>query len=192
MLGLMEAISLDFPEALKVITGEIGRVTDAVDPAQVAALVERIREARRVFITGGGRSGLVAKAFANRLVHLSIPCAVVGETTAPPITAKDLLLVVSGSGETPTMIHFTDVAREQDASVAAIVADPESTLARTADAILVVPGSVKTGAGLASSQMRGSAFEQAAFVILEAMVLMLGSRLGESEDTMRPRHTNLE
>ncbi len=183
---------MDFQDALKVIEAEIGRVTAAVDPARVTALIDRIHAAARVFITGGGRSGLVAKAFANRLVHLSIPCAVVGETTAPPITAGDLLLVVSGSGETPTMIHFAEVARESGAPMAAIVADPASTLARMADEVLVVPGSVKTGAGLVSEQMRGSAFEQSAFVALEAMVLMLGNRLGEGDDTMRRRHTNLE
>jgi D-arabinose 5-phosphate isomerase GutQ len=76
--------------------------------------------------------------------------------------------------------------------VAAVTADPQSTLGKEADAVLVIPGSVKTGAGIDSEQMRGSAFEQSAFITLEAIVLLLGSILGESEKTMRHRHTNLE
>ena len=38
----------------------------------------------------------------------------------------------------------------------------------------------------------GSLFEQASFLILDALVLELMDRLGETGDTMFARHANLE
>jgi 6-phospho-3-hexuloisomerase len=38
----------------------------------------------------------------------------------------------------------------------------------------------------------GSLFEGAQFVVFELLVLLLRDRLGETAETMRARHTNLE
>ena len=57
--------------------------------------------ARTVFVAGSGRSGLAMRSFAMRLIHLGLSAHVVGETTTPRITDRDLLLIGSGSGSTP-------------------------------------------------------------------------------------------
>jgi Predicted sugar phosphate isomerase involved in capsule formation len=45
---------------------------------------------------GAGRSGLVAKAFAMRLMHLGMISYVVGETITPALQTGDLIVVLSG------------------------------------------------------------------------------------------------
>ena len=87
-----------------LVLDEISEVFQRVDPAQVAALVTELRLADRIFVTGAGRSGLVLKMAAMRLMHLGLTVHVVGETTAPAIRAGDLLLAASGSGTTAGVV----------------------------------------------------------------------------------------
>jgi len=183
---------VDFQRAFRLITDEVSGVASSVEADQIEALIEALAQARTVFLTGEGRSGLVARAFAARLCHLGLDCRVVGESTTPPAGEGDLLVAVSGSGETPATLHFADAARAAGASVAAVAADGDSRLAALSDVALVVPGRVKTGRGIDSAQMPGALFEQAAFLALEAVVQMLAERRGETHESMGRRHTNLE
>lgn len=48
---------------------EIQSVLDEVDTNKAEALAEMISTATRIFISGEGRSGLMGKAFAMRLMH---------------------------------------------------------------------------------------------------------------------------
>ena len=68
-------------------------------------LVQTVKAVPRVFITGAGRSGLVGRFFVMRLVHLGKSAFVVGETTTPAINEGDLLIAISGSGNTPGAPH---------------------------------------------------------------------------------------
>lgn len=63
-------------------------------------MIEEIRNSDRIFVVGTGRSELVGKAFAMRLMHLGFNVHVVGEVTTPAIRDKDCLIAISGSGET--------------------------------------------------------------------------------------------
>ncbi len=56
-----------------------------------------LRLADRIFVVGAGRSGLVLKTAALRLMHLGLTVQVVGETTAPAIRAGADVAVVGGS-----------------------------------------------------------------------------------------------
>ena len=64
------------------------------------ALLGPLNQSERIFLAGAGRSGLALKSFAMRLTQLSKQAFVVGETTTPAITASDLLVIASSSGET--------------------------------------------------------------------------------------------
>ncbi len=45
---------------------------------QIDNFIKALLSAKRVFVVGAGRSGLVVKAFAMRLMHLNIDVYVVG------------------------------------------------------------------------------------------------------------------
>ncbi len=183
---------MDFRSALEAIVSEVGDVESRVSAEEAGRLADLVRAAERLFLAGQGRSGLVARAFAMRLSQMGFDVYVVGETTAPAIGSGDTLVAVSGSGQTPVTCHFAEVARSEGAVLAAVTADGASRLAREADVAFVVEGKVKTGAGRPSVQMPGSLFEQAAFIALDAVSMVLQETLGKNHDSLRQRHANLE
>jgi 6-phospho-3-hexuloisomerase len=181
----------DPEQPLKLILTEMASVLDQIQQAQVQALEEALLQARAIFITGEGRSGLVGRCFAMRLMHLGLTCHVVGEATTPALTSADLLIAISGSGETPVTCLLASSAARQGARVAAIVGTAGSTLAGAASFTLLVPAAAD-GMGVASRQFGGTLFEQCVLVVLDAVALNLQHRLGQTDGQMRARHTTLE
>jgi 6-phospho-3-hexuloisomerase len=184
---------MNFQEAVKQILGEVGGVLRQVSAADAERLVEAVLAARRIYVTGEGRSGLVARTFAMRLVHLGMAACVCGETTTPAIESGDLCLACSGSGETMITLHRAEQSRRVGARVAAIVAAVGSTLGAEADVEVVLPAPTKLSAGEAASRQFGaSLFEQALLLFLDALVLRLQERRGASPESMSTKHSNLE
>jgi 6-phospho-3-hexuloisomerase len=178
---------------LLLIQDEIRGAAAGVDPAQVAALASELRIADRVFVTGAGRSGLVLKMAAMRLMHLGLNVHVVGEITAPAIRSGDLLLAASGSGTTSGVVKAADVAASQGARVAAYTTNAASPLATIADAVVVIPAAQKTDhASSVSRQYSGSLFEQVLFATTEAVFQSLWDEDAAAPEELWLRHANLE
>lgn len=173
--------------------------TDAknVSQEEINQLEDVLLKANRVFIAGAGRSGFVARAFANRLMHLGLQVYFVGEPTTPSIRENDLLLIGSGSGTTKGMILNAQTAKKEKAYVATITVNPDGDIAKMADAVVLVPGELsrsktKTAVKAPSIQPHGSSFEQLTFLIYDAMVVDLKKKLNQSQDAMDYRHANME
>jgi len=181
-------------QALETVAQEIARVVGEVDPAEVGALVEALVRPRQVFVTGQGRSGLVARAFAMRLAQAGLRAYVAGDPTTGPIGAGDLLVVASGSGETASSVTAACTAQGAGAQVALLTIRADSSIGEMADLVVRIPApSPKAGpTGWHSAQPLGSLFEQALLAVLDAAVLALMDRLGETPDSMFARHANLE
>ncbi len=54
------------------VLGEINEVMGKVDEAQLSQAEALIQKDKRIFVLGAGRSGLMAKGFAMRLMHIAI------------------------------------------------------------------------------------------------------------------------
>ena len=157
-----------------------------VDGPEFAAFVEVLRPPERMwFCTGQGRSGLVARMSAMRLMHLGRQVHAVGETTAPAISSGDGLLVISATGATACSVGFAEIASAQGACVLLVTANRTSALARLADMVLEIP--VGT-----TRQFGGSLFEQASLLVLDAVVLTLTNGDPDTYRHMHHRHTNLQ
>jgi len=180
-----------FHKALELILTELTGVFVRVEEKKIAALEEAIASAGAVFVTGEGRSGLVARCFAMRLMHLGLRAYVVGGTVTPAARPGDLLLAVSGSGKTATTCSVARSAARAGARVAAITAGPRSPLANVAALAVVIPAAAARGRTL-SRQHGRSLFEQSALLLLDALVLELQRRLGRTDADMASRHSNLE
>ena len=74
---------------------------------------------------GAGRSGLVAKAFAMRLMHLGFQAFVVGETITPSLSKGDIMVIFSGSGRTKTVADIAETAKEIGAKICLITSNAE-------------------------------------------------------------------
>jgi 6-phospho-3-hexuloisomerase len=159
-----------------------------VDRNEMARLVDVMRGGKRIFVAGIGRSGLMARALAMRLMHLEFDVHVVGETTTPSIGKGDLLVCCSRYGKSRTLKTYVEKAHESGARAALVTMTAKSPLAKRVDEVFVIP----VEAGGKSRQPLGTVFEQSLLLYCDALVMLAMKRLGVSEDEMRRRHTQLE
>ncbi len=178
---------------LSLVLGEITDTAAAISEAELAAVSRLLERGNRIFVAGAGRSGLVLRMAAMRLMHLGLEVHVAGDTTTPAIREGDLLLVASGSGTTGGVVRAAETAAKSRALIAAFTANPGSPLAALADAVVIVPAQQKTdhGSGV-SRQYSGSLFEQALFVATEALFQSLWDTVDVPAEELWLRHANLE
>ncbi len=180
---------------LEGILEELRSALSVLGDAPGEELAEAVIGARAVFVAGSGRSGLAMRSFAMRLMHLGLSAHVVGETTTPRITDRDLLVIGSGSGSTPGLVVHSERARSIGAAVALITIDADSPIAANARIVLPIAAAspkIAEDTGARSVQPMGSLFEQALLLILDAVVLVLMEKMGETAETMFARHAVLE
>ena len=163
---------------------EIRDVLAHVDATQVdrlAALLDPRSLARR-FFTGQGRSGLIARMAAMRVMHLGGSSHVVGDVTTPAFEPEDVLFVISASGRTPGSLLYAQRAHDMGGQVCCVTAGDSSALAQLSDLCLVVPAGK-------SAQFGSVLFTQAALVVLDGIFLSLSVDKGQ---LMADLHANLE
>ncbi|PZE21126.1 6-phospho-3-hexuloisomerase [Paenibacillus xerothermodurans] len=156
-------------------------------------LVDLLRQDVRFFFTGEGRSGLVAKMIAMRLMHSGKRVFVTGETTTPSIRKGDALIVITGSGSTPSIVHVCKSASQQDAYVFAVTTNAELYKESWCDGILHVPAATKQRAHNEppTIQPLGNQFDQSVHLLLDAAIIDSLSE-GHTHESLRTQHTNLE
>lgn len=183
------AVSLN----LGLIQDEIAASVAGIDEQQLVELSGYLRSAARVFVAGAGRSGMVLRMAAMRLMHLGLTVHVAGETTTPAIRSGDLLLVASGSGTTSGVVKSGETAKRAGAQVAVVTTDAQSPLAALADVLVVIPAARKTDhESSASLQYSGSLFEQVLFLSTEAVFQTMWGTSNEPAEQLWLRHANLE
>lgn len=182
-------------EPLAQVLGEVSAVVARIDTRMTPRFVDRILRARRTYITGVGRSGLIVKAFGQRLMHLGLEVHLADEITAPAIGRGDLLVACSGTGATTMTLYMARKARRIGARVASITASARSPLAKASDLVVAIPSPLERGKsrdGLVSRQPARSLFEQAMLLYLDSVVLALMSAMKVSAGRIERRHANLE
>ncbi|MCI0142651.1 6-phospho-3-hexuloisomerase [Arthrobacter bambusae] len=178
---------------LSLIRDEIAATAAGIDQKQLALLAASIGPADRIFAAGAGRSGLVLRMAAMRLMHLGHTVHVAGDTTTPAISSGDLLMVASGSGTTPGVVKAAETASRAGARIAAFTTNPESPLAALSDELVIIPAAQKTDHGSnLSRQYSGSLFEQVLFLATESVFQTLWDNTDVPAEQLWLRHANLE
>src|SRR5262245_26986553 len=155
-----------------VILREVAGVLGGVSEDASRRFVQELSRAKRIYITGVGRSGLVVKAFGQRLMHLGFDVHLADEITAPGIRRGDLLVACSGSGTTHLTRSMARKARAIGARCAALTARPASPLAKLARLVVAIPAPLERGRnGQRTRQPARSLFEQSLFLYLDSIVL---------------------
>jgi 6-phospho-3-hexuloisomerase len=167
---------------------DLQRVLDAVSERKTKQFLRAILRAPRVFVYGLGRSGLVARMFGMRLIHLGRGAEIVGDTTTPAIRADDLLVVCSRTGQSPILRHAVRLGHNEGAAAVAVVGMRSTPLAREADLVVRLPLDVAQGE---RSQPMGSLFEQALLLYLDDFVLRLMEETKTTVEDMERIHSNL-
>lgn len=172
---------------------EVRAILDQMTDEGAAALVAAVLEAQRVYVLGLGRSGLILRMFAMRLMQMGLQAHVVFDPTTPAIAPGDLLIALSGSGRTETAVNLAAKARGYGARVLAITSNPSAPLAELADFVVLAPSaSVKTDPGTPTRLPLANALEQAMAIYLDCIGGMLAEERGQDNFAMMGRHANLE
>jgi 3-hexulose-6-phosphate synthase/6-phospho-3-hexuloisomerase len=172
------------------IMSKLSGVLATTDNSYDKRLTRLLDGSSRIFVAGAGRSGLIAKFFAMRLMHGGYDVYVVGEIVTPSIRKGDLFIVISGSGETETMLAYTKRAKDMGANVALISTKNSSTIGDLADVTFQIgsPEQYRRTVGMPM----GTTFELSTLLLLEATVSHLIHTKKIPEEQMRTRHANLE
>lgn len=177
-------------DILETVMLEIEGVMNHVDRKQLVVIAKYFQNKHRVFVDGEGRSGLMAKGFAMRLMHLGIEVYVIGETITPAFKKGDILVSVSGSGTSVAGLHNVSKGKDMGVEVIAVTSKDTTPLAKQADAVLVVPGVIKSDSGgeRGSIQLLSSLFDQCLHITLDALCLLIAEEIQVSNDTATKTH----
>ena len=159
---------------VKEILEELEKNARLVRDEELHKAAREVLGARRVFAAGSGRSGCVARAFCNRLMHLGLTAYFVHDVTTPAIREGDLLFLISGSGASASLISMAEKAKEAGARVAVLTVHPDSPAGMLSDCTAVLPGGTKKD------------------IACDAMVHEMRVTLGISKEEMTARHANLD
>ena len=187
---------MEIRDIIDRMTGELRDCLAGLNAEEIAVLEREIRGAERVFVAGAGRSLLMIRAFAMRLMHLGYTAYVVGETVTPSIREGDLLIVASGSGATPTMRVIAENCKRFGARLALITAVPDSPIVACSDLIVTVNAATpkNTDNQRKTAQPGANTFEQSVLLIGDAIIIdLIGEGNLETKNAeLMWRHANLE
>jgi len=120
---------------MREIAERINKTIDKLSDSEIEAMITKIKvkgKNNKIFVMGVGRSGLVARMFTMRLVHLGLTAYVIGEIVTPAMTKNDLLITVSGSGGTKSVVSAAKTAGEIGTEVLSITSHPgKRTISQT-------------------------------------------------------------
>jgi 6-phospho-3-hexuloisomerase len=180
-------------QTLDLILMENRTVLETVDPNAIAQFITAITRSKRIFVAGEGRSGLVMRMFAMRLMHLGYQDFVVGETITPSIQNGDLLIDCSGSGSTGNVLAIAQTAQTTGAQIVSITTQPDSPLGQLADITIHLRAAAKQDRSQQhSQQFAGSLFEQSTLLLLDAIFHLIAKQTHQSAETLYSLHANLE
>ena len=130
---------MDTKQILTQAGNHVAEVLSKIDPAQVDALAKAIAKANRVFVSGWGRAGNVAGILGMDMSQIGKVVFRVGDNNTPSIHEGDILLVVSGSGNTKTISIIAKEAKDFGATVGLISTSEQSIIGEIADYNIVLP-----------------------------------------------------
>ena len=173
------------------IIDEVSKVGNEISDTQVHAMTTAIQSANHIFFAGAGRSGLMIRAFANRLLHLGYSVSIIGEISSPHTAPGDLFLIGSGSGETTSLINQAKIAKNNGVSIGLFTTNQTSTLGKIADNLVIIPAQTKQSNDKTLQPM-ASLFEQTSLFLYDSIILNLMDKTGETNETMKVRHADIE
>jgi len=179
---------------LSKIISELSQASTLFDDSNLDQFVHQIITSRKIVCCGAGRMGYVSKAFSMRLSHLGLNSYYYQDSNLPHLSANDLLIIASGSGETITMLNLGRIAKKQNIALALITCNSTSSLAKIADTIISLNTPTKTDRHpqIKTIQAMTTLTEQFLFIFYDALVLELITKLKLSKRNLWQQHSNLE
>jgi arabinose-5-phosphate isomerase len=174
---------------LRVESEAIASLIDRLD-ARFEKAVELLHACKgRVVVTGLGKSGLVGRKLAATFASTGTPALFLhtGEALHGDLgmlTAGDVMLAISSSGETAELIELLETVKRLGVPLLALTANPKSTLAQASNIVLDI--AVKEEA--CSLNLAPTASTAAAMAMGDALAIALLERRGFKEEDFAALH----
>ncbi len=186
-----------FRNTMREIATQVKKNAENINTEQVLNAIELILNKNKsnnmIFVYGAGRSGFVGRCFAQRLMHLGIKSCFVSDVITHQYTNKDVLVIISGSGETTSPVAIARKAKQIGGKIIALTGNPRGTIGELADCIIEVEGKSKD---VAISQETlapyTSLFDISTLSVLDSIGGTLMDILGVNEADINKRHTTIE
>jgi len=167
IIGLIARLDQDFQRAVDLILDCHGRVT----------------------VSGIGKSGHIARKIASTMSSTGTPAYFVHPAEASHgdlgmVTRDDVFIALSNSGESAELLSIVPLIKRQGAKLISLTGNPDSTLAREADAHLYA-GAEKEACPL---NLAPTASTTAALALGDALALALMQAKGFSRDEFARSH----
>jgi len=192
-------------EMMQLMASKIRAIATSLSDTDVDRFIAEILHARRIYVMGAGRSGLVAKGFAMRLMHLGLQSYVVGETITPALQDGDLIVIFSGSGKTKTIADLAETGKDIGAHISLITSNADSRIGKIADCRVIIElQRDATDDDAAEFEIRqmlgdhksfaplGTLFETASMIFSDAVISRLMEITKTDESALKDRHANIE
>lgn len=180
---------------LEKMSKEIKNSLNKIDNKNSNIFIDKIITSKKVFVTGQGRSGLVSESFAMRLIQLGINAYHIGDCTTPAISKNDLLVAISGTGTTKITKIILEEAKQKKAKTILVTNKKtitEKNKLKHIDLFIEITAKTKKDYNKMSISPLGTLFEQASFIYLDAIIVLLMKKLKIKEKNLGNKHTNLE
>jgi 6-phospho 3-hexuloisomerase len=175
-----------FARAIDYIGERVTQSLAQVDPAKVARAVDLILKAPETFVYGAGRSGIIGRAFAMRLVQAGVTAYVIGESVTPIVRRGDAVFILSARGESYSSIQTANIVRREGADLIVVTARGTSKLAHAATQVLVID--LPEDSERPHLAPLGTLFEAASYRFTDGLIAELMVARKETEESMRRRH----
>jgi 6-phospho-3-hexuloisomerase len=186
-----------FNNTMIEIANQVKKNAENIDNAQLIKFIELILQKKKedsmVFVYGAGRSGFIGRCFAQRMMHLGINSCFVSDAITPQYNSKDLVVIISGSGETTSPVAIAQKAKKIGGSIALLTGNPRSTIGELSDFIINIEGKSKdTATSQETLAPYTSLFDISTLSVLDSIGGVLMKILGVSEDDIDKRHATIE
>ena len=119
---------------------------------QIRKVVEKLENARKIYIFGIGSPGLIAKEFQQRFIRIGLPMEAVTDAQLMQMCAaltdeETLVIAISLSGKTKEVNNSVRIAKKKGASVVYITINESAETAECCDELIRVAGTKNAEAG---------------------------------------------
>ena len=116
----------------------------SMDMVQFEKALGYLLESSITVLSACGSSGFATKKFAHSLCCVECPAKFVPPSEAVHggmgvLKKGNALVLVSKGGKTEELLPLVSIAKEKEARIIVVTANPDSVLARSADALLLLP-----------------------------------------------------
>lgn len=174
---------------LRIEAEAVRELADRLDGSFEEAVELMLACRGRIVLTGLGKSGLICQKIAATLSSTGMPSLFMHPAEAlhgdlGMVTSGDLVLALSNSGETDEIVKLLELIRRLGAKIIALSGNPESTLARNADAHIHVGVSKEA----CSLDLVPTASTTAALAMGDALAIACYERRGFTESDFARFH----